>query len=201
MPESGITLPPDGTGKTTRTVTNTTTAGTVHSHVQVIGDANSTNTATVDSSGRLRVVNAEDIGRLPVTMAVIAQAGVTTEALLSTAQNKGGVSASATLYTVTSGKTFRISQISLVARSTTTAAVWARAVLRSNFTSAAVTTTSPVVWVAEVSSNGAVAGYTGNITATFSDGLEFPSGAVLGFSYVASATSALVTLSVTGYEY
>jgi hypothetical protein len=200
--ESGITLPPDGTGKSTRTNTVSTAFGTVHMHVQVIGDPNTpANQAGVDSVGRLRVVQAEDIGRMPVVLYTAALAGVTTEALATFSQNKAGVVTSGSSYTVTSGKTLRINQITVTVRSSAAAVGWARIAVRSAYTSAAPSATSPIFWVGETSTNGATANFGGQVTATIADGLEFPSGTVIGISHVASATTVLETITLIGFEY
>ncbi len=142
----------------------------------------------------LAVQELKDAGRVYVTFVLDAIAGVTTEALTSMAINKGGTASSATSYTVTAGKTFRVqSMTACISSSSGTNS--ARVRLRSAGT---VSATSPILCTLQA---GASSGAVGDTTQVVPDGLEIAAGQQFGLSQIASGTSAIVTCCVIGYEY
>lgn len=157
----------------------------------------------VQSSTGATVQELKDAGRTYVVLVATGVAGVTTEALFSFQQNKGGaVTPAVTSYTITSGKTLRIQSVCLSNRDGATTTSWSRGVLRSN-TGGATTATSSIVWGLEAGGAGALAGSTGAACTQFPDGLEIAgNGTVsIGVSHLDQATTNLVSFSLTGYEY
>lgn len=143
----------------------------------------------------------KDAGRNPITLFGDAVAGVTAEGLMSLVQWKGGASVTATNFTVTSGKTFRVTSMTFSGVQTTTTVISYKARLRF-VTSGTVATTSAV----------AIAGQTAGFAATnpsgatvwtqpVMDGYELAGGYNYGVSHIESATTCTVTVCITGYEY
>src|SRR5277367_1551128 len=147
----------------------------------------------------------KDSGRTYVTLSATAAAGViTTEAMLSMSQNKGGtVTAAQTSYTITSGKTFRVQNLSISVRAAAAAVPFARLALRSNTAGATVATSSIVVQCPEVFGISATSGVGGQMTMDFPDGLEITcNGTVsIGLSHLDQATTNILNVTLTGYEY
>jgi len=127
---------------------------------------------------------------------------VTTEALLSMVSVRGVTAAgAATSQTVTTGKTLRITSITIaVVASGAAAIVQGNAILRAR-ASGSLVTTDPALWRGRVSSNSTVQQSAGWMSATFPDGLDLPSGTVFGFSTIASVTTGAWDISLNGYEF
>jgi hypothetical protein len=146
----------------------------------------------------------KDAGRSYLTLTATAAAGVTSETLLSTSQNKAGtVTASVTSYTVTSGKTLRIQGITLSVRAGAAAVPFARLTLRSN-TAGATTAASAVLYqIPEVFGISATIGVGGQIAIDIPDGLEIAgNGTVsIGLSHLDQATTNVINATLVGYEY
>jgi hypothetical protein len=150
------------------------------------------------------VQNLKDAGRTYVTLTAIAAAGVTSEALLSFSQNKqGAVTGSVTSYVIPSGKTLRITAISVQLKSAAAAIAFARCVLRHN-TAGAATASSPVVFIVpEVNTNSATSGTGANVVIAIPDGLEFFGNGTqaIGMSHLDQATTNILNVTICGYEY
>lgn len=140
----------------------------------------------------------KDSGRVPIALTLDAVAGVAAEALATMTINKPAGTSTGTQYTVSAGKTFRVQSIFLSVRASAATLVNARVRLRS---AASVAVASPMYANVEASTNLATIGATNESGMSFPDGLEFAAGQQVGLAQIASATSALLTVTVVGYEY
>jgi hypothetical protein len=146
----------------------------------------------------------KDAGRTYVTFTALAAAGVTSEALLSFSQNKqGAVTAGVTSYVVPSGKTLRITTITISVRAGAAAVPFARCILRHN-TAGATIATSPVAFLCpEVFGISATIGVGGQIAVAVPDGLEFRGDGTqtIGMSHLDQATTNILNVTICGFEY
>jgi hypothetical protein len=152
----------------------------------------------------LGVQNLKDSGRTSVTLSAQGAAGVIAEAMLSMGQNKGGtVTAGVTSYTITSGKTLRIQNISYSVRSGAAAVPFSRITLRSNTAGATIATSAILVQLPEVTGPAATIGVGGNESVDFPDGLEIAGNGTIsiGLSHLDQATTNVINVTLTGYEY
>jgi hypothetical protein len=189
--------------------------------VPVIGQANGANlhmtlddgaggnpvSTVIKGTQGARAITTQDIkdsGRTYVTFTATAAAGVIAETLLSMAQNKQGVNtAGVTSYTITSGKTLRITSIAVSVRSAAAAIAFARVALRHN-TAGATTSASPIAYlVPEVNTLNATLGSGGDIAIDIPDGLEFYGNGTqsIGISHLDQATTNILNVTISGYEY
>jgi hypothetical protein len=146
----------------------------------------------------------KDAGRTYLTLSATAAAGVTTETLFSLSQNKGGtVTAGVGSYTITSGKTLRIQNISVSVRAGAAAVPFSRVTLRSNTAGATTASSSVVVQCPEVFGIAATTGVGGQLSMDFPDGLEIAgNGTVsIGLSHDDQATTNIINMTLTGFEY
>jgi hypothetical protein len=168
------------------------------------GNAVNTTVKATQAARALGVQELKDAGRTYVTFSATAAAGVTAEALLSLSQNKqGAVTAGVTSYTVTSGKTLRITSISVSVKSAAAAIAFARLSLRHN-TAGATIATSPVAYlIPEVNTNSATSGTSAWITVDIPDGIEFYGNGTqtIGLSHLDQATTNVLNVTVCGFEY
>jgi hypothetical protein len=142
----------------------------------------------------------KDAGRVPVTLMCSAVAGVTTEALLSLTPNHGTtVSSAATTYAVTSGKTFRITAISVTVINTSTVA--SGAIINVRTLAGTVLVSSPIIFSVGAAVNGAVSGQCGTGEIEIPDGFEISGTQQLGLTQIASATTCTLSVAVIGFEY
>lgn len=146
----------------------------------------------------------KDAGRTYVTFTALAAAGVTSEALFSFSQNKQGtVTGAVTSYVVTSGKTLRITAITISVRAGAAAVPFSRCVLRHN-TAGATTASSPVAFLCpEVFGISATIGVGGQIAVAIPDGLEFRGDGTqtIGMSHLDQATTNIINVTICGFEY
>ena len=165
-----------------------------------------TNVASVTAKGTqgveaLTVQEYKDSGRNPVTVWVDNQAGATaTASTLFPTQTRvtgTGTTSSGTTFAVTSGKTFRLTSFSMSVNGGTTTST-ARVYLRSSFSTAATSASSPPIAMLAAA---APASTSGNAQMVFSDGYELASGTTFGIANVSGATTCLVTVTITGFEY
>jgi hypothetical protein len=170
-------------------VTGTNTVGTTNPPGVVKG--------TQGSNG-YTVQSLKDAGRNRVILSGISQASTTTETLFTFQKDLGGtITASQTLYTVTSGKTFNLQTIRSSTRYATFSATPTAATitfrLRQTSVTGALEMQKVMVGVSSMS----------NTVDYFAppDGLQFPASTVLCFSILGSDTSQLFDLEVIGYEY
>lgn len=193
-------------------MTNGNLRGTVNAVVtdstfSLVGTATVTvnNALTKGTQGTvgLSTQDLKDAGRTYVVLVATGVAGVTTEALFSFQQNKGGtVTQSVTSYTITSGKTLRIQGLYCSNRDGAATISWTRANIRSSIVGATVAA-SALVFGLETGGSGALTGATGDFAALIPDGLEIAgNGTVsIGVSHLDQATTNLVTCTLVGYEY
>lgn len=134
-------------------------------------------------------------------------AGTNAEVMQSLTGYKSGaaVGATATPAVVTTGKTYRITSITLTYQSLAGAG-GCQFRLRANTAGAGVVT-SPLVATYQIGSAAAVAGVTSTVEIPIPDGMEFASGTgiavgMLGINTVgAAAASGFGTITINGYEY
>lgn len=152
----------------------------------------------------LTVQDYKDSGRTFVTLTATGVAGVTSEALFSFSQNKGGtITASVSSYTITSGKTFRIQSVALSVRAGAAAVPFSRCILRSNTAGATVVGSNVVYNFGEVFGISATIGVGGNGFVNFPDGLEIAGNGTISFgvSHLDQATTNVINFTLCGYEY
>ena len=140
----------------------------------------------------------KDSGRTYISVTVDLTAGITTEALATCIQNKGGTTASATNFTVTTGKTFRITSFNYYVRGTTTTAAGGEGKIRAAGTVAA---TSPIVALVGAGMSAAVATAAASAQLAFPDGMEIASGQQYGLTHLDTTTACSVSMCMTGFEY
>jgi len=181
------------------TIASAMTNGTQKSIVvNSVGTVADVNAKGAQGAAFLAVQNAKDSGRTYVVLTLDSIAGVTTEALATMTINKAGTITTGTQYTVTSGKTLRIQSVFLSVRASAATLVSARARIRS---AATVAVASGSIANLEASSNVALAGAANTANINAPDGIEIASSQQVGISQIASATTALITVTVVGYEY
>jgi hypothetical protein len=161
-------------------------------------------TKGAQGSAGFSVQDLKDSGRTFVTFTATGIAGVTSEALISFSQNKGGtVTAGVSSYTITSGKTFRIQSIAVSVRAGAAAVPFSRCILRSNTAGATVVGSSVVFNCGEVFGISATTGVGGNEFINFPDGLEIAGNGTVSFgmSHLDQATTNILNVTICGYEY
>jgi hypothetical protein len=157
---------------------------------------------SVDLTGHQRVTPTYS-GRAYQTFTFVQQAGVTSEALASTTSNANGTTTGAvTTFTIPTGKTLRITAITLACRLGAGAAGQCLLNLRNN-TTGATTASSPLVYSIEADEAASVSGTGETVHVDIPDGLEFTAGGSnsIGFSHVDSATTNVVTFTASGFLY
>ena len=209
MSDSYVQVPPNSSGAEVATRQIVVGSNTVQLQCVVLGDPTTADSyAAVTAKGTqgafaLAAQDMKDAGRTPITLYAVPVVGViTTEALFTMTQVKGGVvESSATNYTVTSGKTFRITSFTVYGTQTTTTLEWARANMRYT-TSGTVTTTSGLILSGQISGIAATSGSAMMpIEIVIPDGYELPSGSSYGVGNLANATSTTIGFTITGFEY
>jgi hypothetical protein len=159
---------------------------------------------SLTTAGALRTQNLKDAGRTYLSFNVTAAAGVTSEALLSFSQNKQGTTtASVTSYTITNGKTLRITTISYSVKSAAAAIAFSRLALRHN-TAGATTASSPIAYQCpEINTNSATSGTGAFTTVAIPDGIEFFGNGTqtIGMSHLDQATTNVLNVTLHGFEY
>ena len=151
----------------------------------------------------LAVQAPKDAGRTYISITADRIAGITTEALITTLTvNKAGTAtAGQTSYTVTAGKTFRLTSLYVEILNTTTVVNRVLVRVRVNSGGAAVLA-SPVVLMNLASGAAALAAAGGNQSVSIPDGLEIPAGSGIGISQLCTVTTAgIVSVTLVGYEY
>jgi hypothetical protein len=167
---------------------------------------NAVNTVVKGTQGAraLTTQDIKDSGRSYLTLTATAAAGVTSETLFSLSENRAGtVTAAVTSYTITSGKTFRITAMTLSVRAGAAAVPFSRATLRSNTAGATVAGSAVVFQLPEVFGISATSGVGGQIAIDIPDGLEIVgNGTVsIGVSHLDQATTNVINFTLCGYEY
>jgi len=154
----------------------------------------------VQGTNAASVQDYKDSGRVYKTFYIDAIAGVTSEALVTMNINSAGTVTTGTSYTVTSGKTLRLTSFTATSKSSTTTAVNGRVRVRS---AASVSASSGIVINADIPSTpGTAAAGTGqSVTIDIPDGIEIAGGQQIGISQVLSSTSSTVSCMLIGFEY
>lgn len=179
---------------------STTAAATDPALVVAISPNLPTLTKGTQGSVGFAIQELKDSGRVPVTLMCSATAGVTSEALLSLTPNHGTtVGSTGTTYTVTSGKTFRITAIAVTVRNTS--AVASGAVVRVRTLAGTVLVESPIIFSVGAAVNGAVSGQCGTGEVEIPDGFEISGTQQIGLTQLASATTCTLDVAVIGFEY
>lgn len=146
----------------------------------------------------------KDSGRTYLTFTATAAAGVTSEALFSFSQNKGGtVTASVSSYTITSGKTLRIQSVAISVKAGAAAVPFSRCILRSNTAGATIATSNVVYNFGETFGPAATTNTGGQAFINFPDGLEIAGNGTIsiGVSHLDQATTNVINFTLCGYEY
>lgn len=152
----------------------------------------------------LGVQDAKDTGRTKVVLTLTKSAGITSEALVTLTIKKGTAApTTATSYTVTVGKTFRIQSWFLGVTNITTATLLNVAVrLREGATGGgAVVLASDVIAELEAGNPTATLATSGQASDRWPDGLEITSGQQIGVTELASSANSAVTIVIVGFEY
>lgn len=177
-----------------------------HITIDDAAGGNAVNTVVKGTQGARAIANQDlkDSGRTYLTLSATAAAGVTAETLFSMSENRGGtVTGSIGSYTITSGKTLRIQNISVSVRAGAAAVPFSRVTLRSNTAGATTATSAVVIQCPEVFGIAATTGVGGQMSMDIPDGLEIAgNGTVsIGLSHLDQATTNIINVTLTGYEY
>jgi hypothetical protein len=141
----------------------------------------------------------KDAGRTPVILVLDNIAGIVAEALATMTINKGGVVTSVTQYTVTAGKTLRITSFTYEIVNPAAANASGRARIRSANPVAA---GSPIFAALAAGTSAAVANVGYEASVSFPDGIEIAAGQQVGITHIeSSAIASGVSACVTGFEY
>lgn len=140
----------------------------------------------------------KDAGRTAVVLSATAVTSVTSEAMFTLNIWKAGTVTSATSYTVTAGKTFRLQAIQFGCRFATPSTTVTFANCRFNVRSGNLIT-SPLVYgdTKMAASNAPVP----NSDLAIPDGVELAAGSVIGVSHLDSAATLLLDVLIVGMEY
>jgi hypothetical protein len=202
MADAYIQVYPDATGKKIDTSEVTVGANTVERQRLVIAsDSGATNLAGVTAKGSqgsfaLAVQRLSDSGRAYWSFSWDAVAGVTAEALVSGVANLAGTAAgAATSYTVSTGKTLRITGISVDA--TGTAAGNIKLMFRGAPSGIAITS---ALWFRCQVGIAATTNFD-HKEFGFPEGIELAPTTMFAVSQLASVTTLNSTVTVSGYEY
>jgi hypothetical protein len=170
-----------------------------------MGGTDGTNLQTVNlrakgtqGSYAVAVQDLKDSGRTYIVWTIDAATLVTTEALISTAVNKGGTpQSSATTYTVTTGKTLRLQSVSASVQGTNSAVQYVKVRVRS---ASSVTVSSAAVLNLFVANSGS-SNSIGFAEQVVPDGLEIASGQQVGISQIGGTVNGNVSITLVGFEY
>jgi hypothetical protein len=176
--------------------------------IQIQDPTTGTQVAAVQPKGTqgtylLCVQDAKDSGRSKVILTLTKAAAITSEALVTMTIKKGDAApTTGTSYTVTSGKTFRIQSVFLGVTSNSAALVNAAIRVREGAASGgAVAVGSDIIAELEAATSAATSGLGAQASVDFPDGMEITGGQQIGISELASATTAVVTVVIVGFEY
>jgi hypothetical protein len=177
-----------------------------HTTLDDSAGGNAVNTVVKGTQGAraLTTQDIKDSGRSYLTLTATAAAGVTAETLFSLSENRAGmVTAAVTSYTITSGKTLRITAMTLSVRAGAAAVPFSRATLRSNTAGATTATSSIVFQLPEVFGIAATTGVGGQVAIDIPDGLEIAGNGTItiGISHLDQATTNIINFTLCGYEY
>lgn len=140
----------------------------------------------------------KDAGRTAVVLSVTAAASIVTETVFTLNIWKAGVASTATSYTVTAGKTFRLQAVQFGCRFATPSTTVTFANARFNIRSGNLVTSPLVYGDSKMAASNTP---TPNSDLPIEDGLEFPAGTVLSVWHADSATTLLLDVVLVGFEY
>lgn len=193
---------PDSTGKMMDLTSLTVSANTVHRQRMNIADPSGAgNLAAVQAKNTqgsygLSVSRLIDCGRSYWSLSWDAVAAVTSEALVSGVANLAGTNAgAATSYTVTTGKTLRLTSISIDLTGTTAGNL--KLAIRSALPT--LLTSSPLIFRCQTGITAT--GVFDHKEHTFPEGFEIAAGQAIGVSQLGSVTTLSSTVTLNGYEY
>ena len=146
------------------------------------------------------VQNLRDAGRVYKVFYLDNIAGITSEALATTNINSGGTLSTSTSYSVTAGKTLRLTAISGTIKDTSTTAAYGRIRVRSAGT---VNATSGIVMALDINTplGTSLAGGGTNVSYEVPDGIEIAASQQIGITHIENSASASTSVIVTGFEY
>lgn len=189
-----------GTGTNVDTFTQ---ADGSHRQAVILGDQDAAQTARVTASGALQVMDYEDVNRTRVAAYAEAVAGGTTDALVPLAVQRSGsalIAASTTALLVTTGKTFRLQQVTGAIVLTGTTVATTRIRLRYQ-AGGVVTLTSPVSFSQRVGGTTAIAAHVYPFSFSLPDGMDFISGTGVGVTVISTAVMHSLDLNLLGFEF
>jgi hypothetical protein len=149
-----------------------------------------------------KVVSSTNTGRTYVALYASLITGVTTEALATFTKNVNGTATtSQTAYTITNGKTFRITALQVIINNTTTTA---NNIIVNVRVAASVSASSPIVATCAAASAAAVATVKGMANLAIPDGIDIAGdGSIqIGVSHLENVTTAsIASFTLIGFEY
>lgn len=155
----------------------------------------------VQSDRALATQDLKDAGRSRVTISFQAVAPATADTLLSMVKTTNGVAAAgATSIGVAAGKTLRITAITFSIKANAAAVAFATMTLRQNPAGATVIGSASELRL-DVGNTAATIGAADSQTIAIPDGMEFSGTQTLGVSLAAQATTNIVSIILTGFEY
>src|SRR6266478_1079249 len=199
---SAVTQPVSGTVTANQGTANATPWN--ENIAQVGGTAAAATAKGTQATNGIGIQELKDSGRSYLSFSALAAAGVVAEALFSFSQNKQGiVTAGVSSYTITNGKTLRITSISISVRAGAAAVPFSRCALRHNPAGATIATSPIAYLVPEVFGISATIGVGGQISVPIPDGLEFFGNGTqtIGMSHLDQATTNILNVTVYGFEY
>jgi hypothetical protein len=196
-------------GAGTNVDTRTESVNGDHRQVVCIGDpVTGGNVAAVTAGGALEVIETKDFGRTAIVLfAVGAASGATATETAITLTKSAGTAATtaAATFVVTSGKTFRITGITVGTRGHATATLQTTTFnLRLNTAGAVTTTSTPVLLSARAATPATTLAWD-RVSIPIPDGLEIAGNGTVQFGITAASTfitnAPTWDVLITGYEY
>jgi hypothetical protein len=144
--------------------------------------------------------DAKDSGRIYKVFYFDNIAGITSEALATTTINSGGTITTGTSYSVTAGKTLRITAISGTIKDASSTAVYGRIRVRS---AATVNATSGIIAALDIATQlgTGLAGGGMNVNYDIPDGIEIAAAQQIGITHIENSATSSTSVIVTGFEY
>ncbi len=162
--------------------------------------AASLSVAIASDQGNLPV-QLKDSGRVRCTIKFQSTATATGDTILSLTKQLAGVDGSpATTIAVTAAKRLRITNISFSVKAGAAAAAFATLTLRTNPSGNAIIS-SPSFFRIDLGNTGATIGAADKVDVCIPDGLEFSGAEQICASLAAQATTNIISVTLSGYEY
>jgi hypothetical protein len=186
--------------------TGTGASGSGVPRVTVANDSNvlvTPPTLTKGSQGStgFAVQNLYDAGRARVSFTADRVTPAASDTLVTFVKNVSGTATTGqTTYTVSNGKTFRVTSIYVGIANTSTVSANVRVALREN-TGGTCAASSAAVAMLQVAAGNIAANEGADGSLAIPDGWEFPAADSVCISAIAAATTDTLTITVMGYEY